>query len=310
MLTGQRATWPKLSRIQNHVAIELALDDTIQKLRARIVFTPSQIDLRLNNLGRPISQGTDLSQAHRTKSAHKNTRSEPKTEPSSPVLQKSAPTSPFLSRASIKPPFKPTSTAKQTHKANASKPRLSGALTVDATALDVLSSSANESSDRDYFADPDSDTTDVLSSPSPPTSPNFQVPTLWPSTRQIPMSPAPQPAIPAITTAIDRRTGTLLNLTMTSTTTNAPSSPELRYKRLFHPSAPTTPDPNPSTLSSQQREMPTSYYTESKSNSRPGSRRGSANGSGLGPMLDHSGTRGMLLRKKSYQKTAPDGSME
>ncbi|KAI4225834.1 MAG: hypothetical protein L6R36_003631 [Xanthoria steineri] len=47
MLCGERATWPKLSRIRNHCAIELALDDAVQKLRARVVFSPSQIDLRI-----------------------------------------------------------------------------------------------------------------------------------------------------------------------------------------------------------------------------------------------------------------------
>ncbi|KAJ4384274.1 Lipase 5 [Didymella sp. IMI 355093] len=36
LLTGQRATWPKLSRIQNHVAIELALDSLIHKIKARL----------------------------------------------------------------------------------------------------------------------------------------------------------------------------------------------------------------------------------------------------------------------------------
>lgn len=49
-LHGERATWPKLSRIQNHCAIELALDDAVQQLRAHIVFSPSQVNLRLNTL--------------------------------------------------------------------------------------------------------------------------------------------------------------------------------------------------------------------------------------------------------------------
>jgi len=49
MLCGERATWPKLSRIRNHCAIELALDDAVQKLRARVVFSPSQVDLRLGH---------------------------------------------------------------------------------------------------------------------------------------------------------------------------------------------------------------------------------------------------------------------
>ena len=46
-LSGERATWPKLSRIRNHCAIELALDDAVQKLRTRVVFSSSQADLRL-----------------------------------------------------------------------------------------------------------------------------------------------------------------------------------------------------------------------------------------------------------------------
>ncbi|KAI9771759.1 MAG: hypothetical protein M1839_002724 [Geoglossum umbratile] len=47
---GERAAWPKLSRIRNHCAIELALDDAVQRLRARVVFSPSQVDLRMNTL--------------------------------------------------------------------------------------------------------------------------------------------------------------------------------------------------------------------------------------------------------------------
>ncbi len=48
MLSGERATWSKLSRIRNHCAVELALDDAVQQLRARVVFSPSQVDLRMN----------------------------------------------------------------------------------------------------------------------------------------------------------------------------------------------------------------------------------------------------------------------
>ncbi|KAL8995533.1 MAG: hypothetical protein Q9188_006782 [Gyalolechia gomerana] len=47
LLCGEKATWPKLSRVRNHCAIELALDDAVQKLRARVVFSPSQVDLRV-----------------------------------------------------------------------------------------------------------------------------------------------------------------------------------------------------------------------------------------------------------------------
>ena len=56
MLCGERATWPKLSRIKNHCAIELALDDAVQQLRARVVFSRSQVDLRLGH-SRSTSDG-------------------------------------------------------------------------------------------------------------------------------------------------------------------------------------------------------------------------------------------------------------
>lgn len=45
-LCGERATWPKLSRIRNHCAVELELDAAVQHLRTRVVFSPSQVDLR------------------------------------------------------------------------------------------------------------------------------------------------------------------------------------------------------------------------------------------------------------------------
>lgn len=46
-LTGERATWPKLSRIRDRCAIELALDHAVHALRARVVFSKSQVDLRM-----------------------------------------------------------------------------------------------------------------------------------------------------------------------------------------------------------------------------------------------------------------------
>ncbi|KAM0333927.1 hypothetical protein ACHAQA_000944 [Verticillium albo-atrum] len=45
-LLGERATWPKLSRIRDRCAIELGLDRAVHRLRARVVFSASQVDLR------------------------------------------------------------------------------------------------------------------------------------------------------------------------------------------------------------------------------------------------------------------------
>lgn len=44
-LIGEKATWPKLSRIRDRLGIELALDQAVHRLRARIVFNQSQLDL-------------------------------------------------------------------------------------------------------------------------------------------------------------------------------------------------------------------------------------------------------------------------
>jgi TAG lipase/steryl ester hydrolase/phospholipase A2/LPA acyltransferase len=273
MLTGQRATWPKLSRIQNHVAIELALDDTIHKLKGRLVFTSNPNDI---SLARPSYQRNDLTQRKRAKSTNKMTRFEHRIHPPSPVLRKSAPTSPMLSRVTPRLPLQPPSA----HNAKQVK--------VPDVSVPDIGSSSNDTSDRDYFADPDSESTDRVSSPSPPTSPTFQGPTLWPSVPQATMRATSQPPTP---TAVDRRTGTLLNLAMTSATSAVPSSPELRYKRLFHPSGLATPDVSVGDPVLVAEGAKISPYT-----SRPGSRRGS----GAGLPFDHSGTRGMLLRKKSY----------
>ncbi|KAH6672465.1 acyl transferase/acyl hydrolase/lysophospholipase [Halenospora varia] len=50
-LCGEKATWPKLSMIRNHCAIELELDAAVQRLRDRVVFSPSQVDLRRMTTG-------------------------------------------------------------------------------------------------------------------------------------------------------------------------------------------------------------------------------------------------------------------
>ncbi|KAM3436315.1 hypothetical protein NHJ13734_005148 [Beauveria thailandica] len=52
-IAGERATWPKLSRIRDRCAIELALDHAVHRLRTRVVFSESQRDLRTLGAGIP-----------------------------------------------------------------------------------------------------------------------------------------------------------------------------------------------------------------------------------------------------------------
>ncbi|KAJ4325980.1 Lipase 5 [Neodidymelliopsis sp. IMI 364377] len=295
LLTGQKATWPKLSRIQNHVAIELALDGLIQKLKARAVFDSAQIDLRPNTLSRPSSQGHESYTVPRTRPSSKTIRFETKTEPSSPVQAKSALFSPLLTRSTPRLPAQiPDRNVTRRHS------RASDVRTVDA-----ISSSTNpeeDSTDREYYAEIDSDTSEILSSPSPVTSPSSHDINLWPPTRHVPFLSVSVPTTPAISTSSDRHIGTLLNLAMTPATNSvpAPSSPELRYKRLFHPQGPVAPEltvkpPTPNHVESLPSVTPTTPFAGSANNSPAHSRRGS----GAGPMLDLSGARGMLRRKES-----------
>ncbi|PSN63193.1 patatin-domain-containing protein [Corynespora cassiicola Philippines] len=385
MLTGERATWPKLSRIQNHVAIELALDETIRQLRARVVFSPSQVDLRLSNFSRPLSQGNDLATGRRRgRGQPKSTRFERESAPITPIV----PTTPTRSRRLDTPHIKLPPQAVQ-----ASKPYLpmnplkKHTMSLDgshqSSSLDTFSSSTNpdgSSSDGEFSGGIDTDTSDILSSPSPPNSPSAQMPTLWPSTRQVLFPSSSQPATPSMPNiAFGNRHASYLNLTMTSFA--EPSSPELRYKRLFHPPGPVAPDPSSvdpdlqeeiektvqplaqmypfvqrtesvpenqkvpvpamgttdslpeedlsvfdhsslptpalSPLStrddlkapapSSQRKLSKQEKKELKEaeRDRKKSRRGSAQGAGLGLMLDISGTRGMMLRKRGSKVGLP-----
>ncbi|KAJ8111119.1 hypothetical protein OPT61_g6213 [Boeremia exigua] len=292
LLTGQRATWPKLSRIQNHVAIELALDSLIQKVKASTVFSPAQAEPRFIASSRPSSQGYESSTVPRTRPNSKTIRFATRTEPSSPVLSRSTLVGPVLSRSTPRLPAYDSQNPGRKQSAEVPKP--SGNRTAD-----NISSSTNpeDSSDKEYYAEIDSDTSEVLSSPSPTTSPSTYGPSFWPSTRHASTHAASAPTTPAISTSSDRYIGTLLNLAMTPSTNKlpAPSSPELRYKRLFHPPGPVPPELSVDPPTPNHVESLCSVTPSTPSASPAHSRRGSS----VGLMLDISGARGMLRRKKS-----------
>jgi len=355
MLTGERATWPKLSRVKNHVAIEVALDEAIRQLRTHVVFSPSQVDLRLNTFTRPLSQGDDrYVRCHASRPPHKITRFKHDTTLNGHNGQ---PSKPYL----------------PSHPARRSSQSFDATQFHQFSALDTFSSStaADPSSSSGAESACETDTTDLLSSPSPPSSPSHPsiiLPTLWPSTRQL-FPSASQPATASITTrGIGHRNSSSLSLGMPFKPNQAsvspvvrvdtPSTPELRYKRLFHPPAniareeavhPETqrenqcqPQPlvqmqglakpeiqlesqnrlqdstplfaptitqTPSAVSASGREGPfrktkkegkqEKKDRKSAEKERNGPRRGSAQGPGLGLLLDISGTRGMMLRRKN-----------
>ncbi|KAF2275030.1 patatin-domain-containing protein [Westerdykella ornata] len=88
LLTGERATWSKLSRIQNHLAIELALDDTLRQLRARAVFSAEEPHVRFHDPTRPRShhgENSRLSSRHRPSTSLTTTGLPHSLHPPSPI---------------------------------------------------------------------------------------------------------------------------------------------------------------------------------------------------------------------------------
>lgn len=265
MLCGERATWPKLSRIRNHCAIELALDNAVQQLRARVVFSPSQIDLRLNTFGRATR--SERGRRRRTSSdRHAGERRSveslqlPVTQALRPQTHVSFPLELIIpASASTKiagPSADYTSSGQDT----------------------TVSSSAAEAEDSD-----------ALSSDSSFGSPPSPHPLLWPSTRQL-FPSASQPVSPSIASkTFLSPSASAATLSMTpAPMIREPSTPELRYKRLFHSADVGKGNAQAAVLS------PSS--TQRARQERVGDLR-----------IDISGTRGMVRRKKRSLSTGLKG---
>ncbi|KAI9688993.1 MAG: hypothetical protein M1822_000730 [Bathelium mastoideum] len=296
MLAGERATWPKLSRILNHCAIELALDDAVQKLRTRVVFSPSQVDLRMNAFSQATpangSSGQSNKRRSRPKHRHAVTRSNDSSK-AAPLLRKAPPpyllppqpishrkarsdqlAIPLLATAPADHAFPKTLTIP--------KPPAYDLFSETETLLSPSSAADDELGD----SGPDSLSASPASSPNelpPNTASSAPLPNLWassrllfpsasqpatPSTRlpntfqaaSLPTLDPPSPLAdlkmtprypPATSTAADQLSGSTLNSPDPPThpgvsdPSNKPadpapahatrvSSPERRYKRLFH----------------------------------------------------------------------------
>lgn len=283
MLSGERATWPKLAEIRNHCAIELAIDKAVSRIMTNVAFSPSQTNLRRlavrstdnsmltlprNGLsGHGVktrssrSHGTsvDLTRLQmrqnrsRTKSPHRRVwfgfDSMPGTTRPSPKVAQSSP----WGGNSCMPGYETRDKA------------------TDQEEYD------DEDEEEEYETDDDiSVSSEDLSSAS---SLRAQ---LWPSTRQI-IPFASQPATPLAM----RKPMSFANLaglnsrTVTTTPTPSgagrPSSPEMTYKKLFHGG-------------------------QSTGVTGPGLPKG-RDGGKVSLELDISGTKGMMRRRKRSLST-------
>ncbi|KAL8702797.1 MAG: hypothetical protein Q9201_004037 [Fulgogasparrea decipioides] len=246
MLCGERATWPKLSRIRNHCAIELALDDAVQKLRTRVVFSPSQVDLRI---GVPTRSKSDVGREGRDKAKRRER----------PLSQTSAPATAPPDQHQHHQKISKRRTHRKSRSMTASQDAKELLLTAATTPFpmqdvpiaethtnnDVVTSSGAETSSLAHSRSSSSSTLSITSpfdSPSPASSPirttdkhPFFFSASSPST---PSGNEPNPSwktsLPSRPSPRDTPTLSANFLSMTPKT-SIPSSVESKYKRLFRP---------------------------------------------------------------------------
>ena len=318
MLHGEQATWPKLSRIKNHCAIELALDEAVQNLRARVVFSPSQADLRLTAHSQSTCEARKVASRGRGK-GNRHRRSMSQISDTAAMEIKAGklgrPTGVAHEKSRSNDTFLPQSKQQYLSRTStaAIPPATSNSEIIPPKPQhDIISSEAETSHNTTSDSDIDASSTSI-DSPSPPSSP--PLPTLWPTTRQLfpfasqpvtparyssisPVLPLSSPPNASSTTTLKPNTSpsaSVKSLSMTPTATaplpnpTTPSSPEQRYKRLFH---------NNSTSRSAAKPPRPKELGTVTTPQKTGVKRVNA----LGFEIDISGTRGMVMRKKRSEQ--------
>ncbi len=252
MLAGERATWPKMSRIRNHCAIELALDDAVQRLRARVVFSPSQVDLRGSIIPRSnLSTNSNGSGRGRNRGSRGLSKASHSSEPFDSTSEETGGISGSLIRPSrapansgvLYPRAGGVTTGPNARQPSRRKVPIPTPLIIPP--LDITTSGAETSNAT--ISDSADDETSYSSSNASPTSTTSPNP--WPSTRQLfpfasqPTTPSaaqrPLSSIaPSASTSVPRPplvrkptpTAVFNPLSMTPKDSAAANSPELRKK--------------------------------------------------------------------------------
>ncbi|KAF2223652.1 acyl transferase/acyl hydrolase/lysophospholipase [Elsinoe ampelina] len=221
-LSGEKATWPKLSEIRNHCAIELAIDDAVHQLMTCVAFGPEQLDQHtLMTLGYPLTMSAQKYRQNNRRPHYRTLR----TSLDLPRLSlRAPPRAPRDIHFSIGPSKGSLSATKDSQK-------LPGYEDLHSFSDSDATDSSDEINDRWHLSDDESSSdSEERSPPSPPA-------TLWPSAVLFPW--ASQPATPsaharafAFTPMI--KPDTPIQGMLEGTQGGRPSSPELKYKRLFH----------------------------------------------------------------------------
>lgn len=293
-LSGERATWPKLSRIKNHCAIELALDDAVHKLRARVAFSPSQVDLRLDA---HIISNWDMKKGRKGKLRN---RQRPLSQNSAPGCQASTHSHQARDEdpniAKISPSHKKAKSIGTTlHESSySSMPTTSTPLEVPKFPLELTSSGAETSN----LTTSSSSSSLSLSSPTEtpsPSSPRF------PPTKHSHLFPsASQPATPSF------QFSEHLSKLAIQTPPNSPAALSLSSSLSMTPKIITTATPQRASFEScdkrlfHHRRLPSGQTTSELQGVSSGQSQGIKRNWGLD--LNISGTNGIVSSKKKEPK--------
>ena len=233
MFNGQRATWPKLSRLKIALAVELKLDDAVHQMRTRVAFSPSQVDIRMNSFSR--APGNAMSGRGRSQRGSK-TMNPPSRSPTARRQRHSQHAGYGATMTSLDRP------------SPAPEREALGLFSALAMARDrsatSRSSSPTPQSDDDDDDDDDhgDDGTSVASFTS--TSPPSPTTKLW-STRAFrsasqPVTPSVVPKSPWSESPVSPRMASaqVAFLKMTPSRDNNSNSSESRYKKIFHKAVP------------------------------------------------------------------------
>jgi len=207
MLSGEQATWPKLTQVRNHCAIELALDDAVQRVRTRLVFSPSQVDLRMSAFAKSDALGGLGKRRKNRRASH---------ESPGENLHLAVPQQLRPSTLSMYYRYH--------NKINVSD--------LESTSSGIETGPSSTAEDFEYSEDIQSN-----SSLDSPPSPRIGVST-WPTRQLFPS--VSQPTTPSIASRVFTFSPFTPSApqdappTALGNPTRAPSSPERRYKQIFH----------------------------------------------------------------------------
>jgi TAG lipase/steryl ester hydrolase/phospholipase A2/LPA acyltransferase len=296
LISGDRATWPKLSRIRNHLAIELAIDEAIQRLMRKMAFSPSQVNLRMMSLTSSKHAETD-----RARQARIFNHSRAKTqswcvEPNPTHLSQLTPQFQIHPRHEMQDKLKTTTVHFIPKRTSDSEHSGSDSDEEDNADGFLLNLSSRSRRKRPLESSPepaayDSSTSNIRShSPSPTGSPDpvtayAPPPVLWPVSGR--MGPVSQPVTPFGWRNRRRSSPEMLTpgasagLTMTSSAQEKPSMNEFSVP-----------------MSEAERKYKKIFHRDGNTHSVPVSAGGAP--------VDISGTRAMLLRRKSSRGSNVD----